>query len=83
MMETTELQPGDLVRIRETITLVPLYQNIPTEIPAGIYGEVMSFREDETGEVVYYVEFHEPYDYVTELGIHGDMLELVFRFAVN
>jgi hypothetical protein len=82
MTEITHIQLGDIVRIRETITLVPLYENVPAEIPAGIYGEVVSIAEDETGETIYYVDFHEPYEFVSELGIHGDMLEVVFRLPI-
>jgi hypothetical protein len=78
-----QIQVGDIVRVKQTINLVPLDQRAPSEIPAGIYGEVIDIQPDVEGELVCWVEFHEPYDYIRDLGIRSECLELMFRFWVN
>ena len=82
MTETNVFQIGDIVRIREPITLVPLHESIPSEIPAGIFGEIINVTEAAEG-IAYIVGFHEPYEFASEIAIRADMLELMFRFSLN
>ena len=55
----------------------------PAEIPAGIFGEVLEVYELDTGERVCQVDFHEPYNYASEIAIQAEMLEVMFRFSLN
>lgn len=83
MSNPYEFQVGDIVRIRQTINLVPLDARAPSEIPAGIYGEVMYISQDFMDEPAYIVEFHEPYALFNDLPLMGDHLELMFRHSFN
>lgn len=73
------LQIGDLVRVRRTVELVPLDNRTPHEIPGGIYGQIVDITEGITGEVLCWVEFHEPYEYVNKTALEESILELMFR----
>jgi len=83
LTELHVFQIGDIVRIREPISLVPLDESIPSEIPAGIFGEVINVTEVSDGHIAYVVDFHEPYEFASEIAIHAEMLELMFRFSLN
>jgi hypothetical protein len=83
LTEINVFQIGDIVRIKEPISLVPLDESIPSEIPAGIFGEVINVTETGDGGIAYLVEFHEPYEFASEIAIHAHMLELMFRFWLN
>jgi hypothetical protein len=81
MTDLPDFEIGDLVRVRQTISLVPLDSRAPGEIPAGIFGEVIFISVGREGEPVYMVEFHEPYELFSELPLMGQDLELMFRLA--
>ena len=83
MTELNVFQIGDIVRIKEPISLVPLHESFPSEIPAGIFGEVINVADSEDGSIAYLVGFHEPYEFASEIAIRADMLELMFRFSLN
>lgn len=83
MPDVMELRIGDVVRIRETILLMPLSEHVPSEIPAGIYGQVSDVIQDVEGELACYVEFYEPYEIFNELPLRARHLELMFRFSLN
>lgn len=76
-----QIQIGDIVRVRQTIVLVPLDKRTPSEIPGGIYGQVVDIAYGLVGEILCWVEFHEPYEYINMAGVSIDEnhLELVFR----
>ena len=78
-MSTQQLQIGDIVRVRETLVLVPLDKRTPYEIPAGIYGQIIEIRDGLLGETLCRVEFHEPYGYAVMTAFDAAMLDLVFR----
>lgn len=79
ILDTTTLQIGDIVRVRRSLELVPLDKRTPSFIPAGIYGQVVDISEGMLGEAMCWVEFHEPYDYVSKTALEEHLLELVFR----
>ena len=83
MTEINVFQIGDIVRVREPISLVPLDESIPSEIPAGIFGEIINVTQVAEGNLAYIVTFHEPYEFASEIAIHAEMLELMFRFSLN
>jgi hypothetical protein len=82
MTQVEEIQIGDIVRVREPLALMPIYKNVPDEIPAGIFGEVIDYYED-AGGTYYRVEFHEPYEYANEIPLPPGSLEIMFRFSAN
>ncbi len=83
MVKPMDLQVGDLVRIRQNINLVPLTQEVPDHIPAGIYGEVIEIFARGGGDVYCQVEFHEPYEIFNDLVLAAHDLELMFRISLN
>ncbi len=83
MSNPSEFQVGDIVRIRQTINLVPLDARAPSEIPAGIYGEIIYISTNTLDEPAYIVEFHEPYELFNDLPLMGAHLELMFRHSMN
>jgi hypothetical protein len=83
LTEINVFQIGDIVRIKQPISLVPLDESIPSEIPAGIFGEIVNTTQVAEGDIAYIVEFHEPYEFASEIAIRADMLELMFRFWLN
>ncbi len=82
MTHVQQIQIGDIVRVRENIALMPLRPDAPSEIPAGIYGEVVDLYDDR-GDTFCHVEFYEPYEYVNEIPLRVDLLETMFRFSLN
>ena len=83
MTEITDIQIGDIVRIRQAIGLMPIDDSAPDFIPAGIFGEVVDISRVDGEEIFYCVEFHEPYEFASEIAIRSDMLEVMFRFSLN
>lgn len=83
MPKITTIKVGDIVRVRQPIALVPLDNRAPSEIPAGIFGQVIRISNQIGDEIFYQVEFHEPYEYANEISIRADMLEVIFRFSLN
>jgi hypothetical protein len=84
MENLSRIQVGDIVRVRQTLELIPIHRNstAPTEVPSGIFGEVTDvFQMD--GDIYYQVQFHEPYEYVNELPLPSETLEIMFRFSMN
>ena len=83
MPEVTNIQVGDIVRIRENIQLMPITDWAPDQIPAGIYGQVIDTSENAEWGQTCYVEFYEPYEVFNELPLSADHLEIMFRLSVN
>ncbi|NJL93655.1 MAG: hypothetical protein HC915_07945 [Anaerolineae bacterium] len=78
-MNTQLFQIGDLVRVRENVELIPLDKRAPSEVPAGIYGQIVHITENLPGEVLCWVEFPAPYEYANQTGLPAVLLDLVFR----
>jgi len=79
MTDIDAIHIGDIVRIKERIELMPLDDNVPAEIPAGIFGQVVEVRGHDGHLALYQVDFHSPYEYVNEISLREDLLEVVFR----